>query len=1274
MPEYLAPGVYVEEVQAANRPIEGVSTSTAGLVGVTERGPLNVPQLVTSYGEYQRLFGGTLPQSEFTDPTGRSHCYLPHAVEGFFLNGGKRAWVNRVHPGDAQRAARTMFHADLANVPAGDTVLLRPAVQDTGTALNLPRLYVLDPASFAVNDWVRIGEGSRADYRQVAAVGAAARHTALNFPLNFSHPAGALVREVPVTPAVPALTPLALRDPVEAGDTELVLVGTAPIIANLLAAMPLPLNRQLLQVGPAAAAEYVFATTATGLGTLEARVTLATALRLAHPAGSTAVEGLSIPAAANVPLEIAASAGDLLLYGPSFGTVGNLAVVGVGSTAEEVHGIGQLARLPLDTAAYAAYPAGSIGRHVTVGNDSRLVIDLPSNQVVPLDTTAGMAAGMLFSFGGNSETVAALDPVLGLVRLAAPLAGAALAPGDAVTVGPNAASVIAWPSERVLPLDTINGIDPGMAVVEGANNRVVAAVVGDLHAIVLDTALPAAPATGTAITVGGNNVVVRALLRPDVVPLDDVDGLAPGMNITIGPDTRTIGAVNTLVGAVVLQTALPAAPAVASIGSFDLRRTTLDAVPGSATLTLDNRLGLDSGDVLRIGVAPNEEYLTVARVLGERGAAPDAGVVQLVHALGGSYPLATEVVRQEVLVDAARQPAITVLAASEGAGELLVGDGTAYALNEVVRFTTPDGVPYLHRLDGAAAVSNPRELTLDARLDFSHGAGAAAVERDPLFAVQALDAGSWGDRLQIAAAEESAGLAPKAAVLAANPPPGPGMFSSLQLATPTGIEAGTVIELLEPDGSPVAGAALLKARTVDRPSRLVLLDPPGLQPVHMNAVNNALLLGQNAQVRSREFALSVFLRQRPDPAVPTRNDNLLDQEVFRHLSMDPRHSRYVERIVGVGFVPGAAFDDAGNPIRRWDGRSEGASNYIRVRDLEAVFADRQAIRLGPEALTDVLPSGLLRPARLPMRGGSDAVALMGDAMYLGADSNEPALRSGLFTLKNPQNISLIAIPGQTTAALQQAMIDQCEAERYRFAVLDGPPPENDTLADVLALRSRYDSRYAAIYHPWLTVPDPYPASLALVRQYPIPPSGHILGVYARVDNDRGVHKAPANEALRGITGLSRYFSKGEQEILNPYPTNINVVRDFRPNNRGIRVWGARCITSESELRYVNVRRLLIFLEDSIDRGMQWVVFEPNDEQLWGRVRRSIGNFLTTVWRNGALEGATPEQGFFVKCDRSTMTQDDRDNGRLIVLVGVAPVKPAEFAIFRLGLWTADAER
>jgi uncharacterized protein len=245
--------------------------------------------------------------------------------------------------------------------------------------------------------------------------------------------------------------------------------------------------------------------------------------------------------------------------------------------------------------------------------------------------------------------------------------------------------------------------------------------------------------------------------------------------------------------------------------------------------------------------------------------------------------------------------------------------------------------------------------------------------------------------------------------------------------------------------------------------------------------------------------------------------------------------------------------------------------------------------------------------------------------------------------------------------------------RYRFAVLDGPAPPADGLANVQAQRQQFDTKYAALYHPWVLIPDPYPATQGTRADYPIPPSGHTVGIYARTDIERGVHKAPANEVVRGVIGLQRVLNKEQHDILNPYPVNINVIRDFRPNNRGIRVYGGRCITSDSDWKYVNVRRLLIFIEASIDRGLQWVVFEPNAEPLWARVKRSIVNFLTLVWRNGALEGTKPEEAFYVKCDRTTMTQTDIDQGRLIVLVGVAPVKPAEFVIVRIGLWTAHAD-
>jgi phage tail sheath protein FI len=201
-----------------------------------------------------------------------------------------------------------------------------------------------------------------------------------------------------------------------------------------------------------------------------------------------------------------------------------------------------------------------------------------------------------------------------------------------------------------------------------------------------------------------------------------------------------------------------------------------------------------------------------------------------------------------------------------------------------------------------------------------------------------------------------------------------------------------------------------------------------------------------------------------------------------------------------------------------------------------------------------------------------------------------------------------------------------------------------------------ESKYAALYFPWINVFDPLTNNQRL-----IPPGGHVAGVYARSDIERGVHKAPANEVVRGATSLQVQLTEQEQAILNP--RGVNVIRSFP--GRGIIVYGARTMSTDSVWKYVNVRRLFLFLEESIEEGTRWTVFEPNNERLWSRVIATIASFLTRVWRDGALMGTAPEQAFFVKCDRTTMTQDDIDNGRLIVLIGMAPVKPAEFVILRI---------
>jgi len=274
------------------------------------------------------------------------------------------------------------------------------------------------------------------------------------------------------------------------------------------------------------------------------------------------------------------------------------------------------------------------------------------------------------------------------------------------------------------------------------------------------------------------------------------------------------------------------------------------------------------------------------------------------------------------------------------------------------------------------------------------------------------------------------------------------------------------------------------------------------------------------------------------------------------------------------------------------------------------------------------------------------------------------IRTGLLGFQEVDEISIVCAPDHHQIAnLTSEIITHCTRMKDRFAILHSNP-STDTLNTVGALRPPQDTRFAAFYFPWIKVFDPRTNKDLLV-----PPSGHTAGIYAQTDIDRGVHKAPANVVMQGVNSLQFNITKGEQDLLNP--RGVNCLRAFP--GRGIRIWGARTCSSNSLWKYINVRRLFLYLEESIEEGTQWVVFEPNDEKLWARVRQTITQFLTRVWRDGALMGTTAEQAFFVKCDRTTMTQDDIDNGRLICVIGVAPVKPAEFVIFRIAQWTGGSE-
>ena len=289
--------------------------------------------------------------------------------------------------------------------------------------------------------------------------------------------------------------------------------------------------------------------------------------------------------------------------------------------------------------------------------------------------------------------------------------------------------------------------------------------------------------------------------------------------------------------------------------------------------------------------------------------------------------------------------------------------------------------------------------------------------------------------------------------------------------------------------------------------------------------------------------------------------------------------------------------------------------------------------------------------------------------------DEPLMleKNGLLSFEGVENISIVAAPGYSDGstadavfAIHNAVLAHCESMRYRIAVLDTPP--SLTVTEALEFRNRRSSEYGALYYPWIVVSDPTPGRAN--QRLRLPPSGFVAGIYARNDNEHAVFKAPANEVVRLAIDFEQLLTKAQQEVLNP--EGVNCFRFFE--GRGYLLWGARTISDDPEWKYVNLRRYFAYLEYSIDRGTQWAVFMNNDRNLWANIRQTIEDFLFNEWRSGGLMGEKPEEAYFVRCDRSTMTQNDLDNGRLICLIGVAPVRPAEFVIFRIGQWTADSNR
>ncbi|MEU3514418.1 phage tail sheath subtilisin-like domain-containing protein [Streptomyces sp. NPDC006654] len=369
--------------------------------------------------------------------------------------------------------------------------------------------------------------------------------------------------------------------------------------------------------------------------------------------------------------------------------------------------------------------------------------------------------------------------------------------------------------------------------------------------------------------------------------------------------------------------------------------------------------------------------------------------------------------------------------------------------------------------------------------------------------------------------------------------------------------------------------------------------------------------------------------------------------------------------------------DGGKPVETFDVTAKkGGRNYVvtQVKERSKLITVTEAAPAAQLARPDNQTVALVAPTQTPASAPPvvDAGSHPGPATYLG----DSADRTGFGGLEAVDEVSMVAVPDLMAAyqrgaidleavkAVQLGLIAHCELMGDRVAVIDPPPGLNARQIRVWRQETAgYDSKYAALYYPWIKTFDPSSGQSRL-----IPPSGHVAGVWARNDAERGVHKAPANEVIRGAVDLELQITRGEQDLLNPI--GVNCIRAFP--GRGIRIWGARTLSSDPAWRYLNIRRYFNYLEESILIGTQWVVFEPNDHNLWARIRRNISAFLVNEWRSGALFGQRPEEAYYVKCDEETNPPESVDVGRVICEIGIAPVKPAEFVIFRLAQFSSGS--
>ncbi|HSX85384.1 MAG TPA: phage tail sheath subtilisin-like domain-containing protein [Cellvibrio sp.] len=517
----------------------------------------------------------------------------------------------------------------------------------------------------------------------------------------------------------------------------------------------------------------------------------------------------------------------------------------------------------------------------------------------------------------------------------------------------------------------------------------------------------------------------------------------------------------------------------------------------------------------------------------------------------------------------------------------------------------------------------------------------AAEDADPV--TEFIDVAALGTGVTDGAATER--FAQFRVTYAAQPASGP-----LADNTPAELVLNEAVDIAGFTGLDLGGNRIIRG-VVDADGLVFAL--PEIEPGNNSFDLAVLAIAPNA-VKSlhvlREFSLDVIRRKIgvDDEGTPGKGE-----VVYRAagLSLDSERKNFVSKVLRQ------------NPEKKLDGLTQPI----------AVEAEGSIEQLHT-ALFTLFDADLLNPGEgsfddpryiIVLEGGTDGNLPI--AIDYAGETDEQQGSTGLAALEEIEDIAIVMTPAAANdpdnhQAVVSELLKHCVKMRYRIGLVDSR--ENMSLSEVRAFRDNFDDSRLALYTPWVVTSDPTGQSQTIN----LPPSGFMSGIYARTDVDFGVHKAPANTPVLGALRFEQDINKFQQELLNP--NGINCLRSFA--GRGHRVWGGRTLSSDPEWKYVNVRRYFLYLERSIDKGTQWAVFEPNGEKLWANVVTTVESFLFNEWKNGRLLGSKPASAYFVRCDRSTMTQNDIDNGRLICEVGVAPLRPAEFVVFRIGQKTADA--